>query len=62
VLWFAIVFPVNLELAKWISGPVPPDWASYRLRWESGHAINTLLQLIGFCALLWSVVRETERR
>jgi hypothetical protein len=61
LLWFAIVFPVNLELAGWVSGPVPSDWASFRLRWESGHAINTLLQLIGFCALLWSVVRETER-
>jgi hypothetical protein len=61
VLWFVIVLPVNFELANWVAGPVPPDWTSYRLRWESGHAINTALQLIGFCALLWSVVREKRR-
>jgi len=61
LLWFVIVLPVNFELANWMSGPVPPEWASYRLRWETGHAINTALQLIGYCALLWSVVRETER-
>jgi hypothetical protein len=61
LLWFVIVLPVNFELANWMSGPVPPEWASYRLRWETGHAINTALQLIGYCALLWSVVRETGR-
>jgi hypothetical protein len=61
-LWFAIVFPVNLELATWVNGPVPADWTRYRLRWETGHAINTALQLIGFCALLWSALRETSPR
>jgi hypothetical protein len=60
LLWFAIVLPVNFELANWVRGSVPLDWASYRLRWESGHAINTVLQLIGFCALVLSVLRETR--
>lgn len=60
-LFFVIIFPVNLELARWVTGPVPPDWAHYRLRWESGHAINTAIELIGFCALLWSVLLDAPR-
>ena len=56
VLWVAIVLPANFELARWLGGSVPADWADTRLRWESGHAIGTALQFAGFCALLWSVL------
>jgi hypothetical protein len=54
-LWWTVVFPVNVELAKWVNGPVPADWLQWRARWEWGHAFNTLLQLIGFAALIWSI-------
>jgi hypothetical protein len=30
VLWWVLVYPVNVELAKWVNGPVPSDWTSYR--------------------------------
>lgn len=26
VLWWVLVYPVNVELAKWVDGPVPADW------------------------------------
>lgn len=51
--WLAMVLPANLELAGWLTTPPPDDWASTRLQWETGHAINTVFQLVGFGALLW---------
>jgi len=42
VLWWIVVHPVNVELAKWVNGPVPSDWVRWRARWEWGHAFNTL--------------------
>jgi hypothetical protein len=62
LLWFAIVFPANLDLATWLTGPVPADWESVRMRWETGHAINTIVQLIGFSFLLLSVLADTPPR
>jgi len=59
--WWAMVFPVNVELAGWLDGPVPRDWAEYRLRWETGHAVNTLAQAIGLGLLYASVLLDTPR-
>ena len=61
VLWWVLVYPVNVELAKWVNGPVPADWTEYRARWEWGHAIIALVELIGFAALTWSVLADTPR-
>ena len=52
VLWWVLVYPVNVELAKWVNGPVPADWTDYRARWEWGHAIIALVELIGFARSL----------
>lgn len=60
-LWWAIVFPVNLQLAAWVSGPVPPDWAAWRLRWETGHAINAVLMIVGLGLLVWSLIRQVAK-
>jgi hypothetical protein len=57
--WWALVFPANLELADWLTGPVPADWASWRDRWEFGHATVAGLKAAGFVALVLSVVAET---
>jgi hypothetical protein len=62
VIWFAVVFPANLELARWLNGSVPPDWWATRLRWESGHAISAAFMFAGFCVLLRSVLIETPER
>src|SRR4026209_2542240 len=61
VLWGVLVYPVNVELAKWVNGPVPADWTDYRARWEWGHAIISVLELAGFAALAASVPTDTGR-
>jgi hypothetical protein len=61
VLWWVLVYPVNVELAKWVNGPVPADWTDYRTRWEWGHAIISVLELAGFAALVASVLADTGR-
>jgi len=58
-LWWVLVYPANVELAKWVNGPVPADWTEVRSRWECGHAIISLAELAGFAALIWSVLLDT---
>jgi len=58
-LWWVLVYPVNVELAKWVNGPVPSDWTAYRARWEWGHAIISFVELAGFAALIGSVLADT---
>ena len=58
LLWWVVVYPVNVELAKWVNGPVPDDWTAWRARWEWGHAVLALLELFGFAALVWSVLED----
>jgi hypothetical protein len=57
--WWGLVFPANLELANWVAGPVPADWARWRDRWEFGHAAVCVLKFAGFVALLGSALPET---
>jgi hypothetical protein len=52
ILWWIMVYPVNVELAEWVNGPVPDTWTTARSRWEWGQAANSLLQFLGFAALL----------
>jgi hypothetical protein len=61
VLWWVLVYPVNVELAKWVTGPVPEDWTAYRARWEWGHAAIALTELAGFAALIAAVLADTPR-
>ena len=61
LLWWVLIYPVNVELAKWVNGPVPSDWTTYRSRWEWGHAIIALVELLGFAALIASVLADTPR-
>ena len=61
LLWWVLVYPVNVELAKWVNGPVPSDWTTYRSRWEWGHATISLFELLGFAALIASILADTPR-
>lgn len=61
LLWWVLVYPVNVELAKWVNGPVPSDWMTYRSRWEWGHATISLFELLGFATLIASVLADTPR-
>ena len=54
--WWILVYPVNVELAKWVNGPVPDDWADWRALWEWGQAANGLAQFAGFAALIASLL------
>lgn len=58
-LWWVLVYPANVELAKWVNGPVPADWTETRARWEWGHATIALVELIGFAALIGAVLADT---
>jgi hypothetical protein len=59
--WLALVQPVNRPIAKTLArgGDVPGLWVVLRDRWEYGHATGFVLQLLGFAALLASVLVET---
>jgi hypothetical protein len=61
VLWWVLIYPVNVELAKWVDGPVPADWTDYRARWEWGHAIIAGVEFAGFAALVAAVLADTSR-
>jgi hypothetical protein len=51
-----LVYPVNVELAKWVNGPLPDNWMDWRAPWEWGQAANGLVQFVGFAALVASVM------
>ena len=61
ILFWTVIAPVNTEMAGWSGGNIPVDWSGWRLRWETGHLVNAVLQLTGFAALCWSVLEETPR-
>jgi hypothetical protein len=60
--WWILVYPVNVELAKWVNGPVPDDWADWRALWEWGEAANGLAQFAGFAALIASLLVTKAKR
>ncbi|HKH20463.1 MAG TPA: DUF1772 domain-containing protein [Gammaproteobacteria bacterium] len=63
-IWLTVVAPVNGEVTKALgSAPasVPAIWMRLRNRWEYGHAAGFVVQLIGVCMLLLSVLVETPK-
>jgi hypothetical protein len=65
VSWLTLVAPVNNQVAtalQFSPAGVPALWMQLRRRWEYGHAIGFVLQLLGLCALLISVLVDTSRR
>ena len=62
LIWWILVFPVNVELVKWVNGPVPDNWADWRSLWEWGQAANGLAQLVGFGALIASVLVKKAKQ
>lgn len=62
LVWWIFVYPVNVELAKWVNGPVPDNWADWRALWEWGQAANGLAQFVGFAALIASVLGKKAKR
>ena len=64
VSWLALVAPVNGAVAaahRATPTSVPALWMELRPRWEYGHAAGFAI-LVGFGALLVSILAETPRR
>ena len=64
VVWLSVVAPVNAEVAETLAAApasVPEVWMRLRNRWEYGHAAGFVIQVIGFGALLLSVLVETPQ-
>lgn len=62
--WLTLVAPVNSQIASALATApetVPGLWASLRSRWEYGHAVGFVLELLGYCALVVSVLVDTPR-
>lgn len=62
--WIALVVPVNslIATARDTSPEALPSlWTEMRARWEYGHAFGFVLQLLGFCALVLSVLIDTPQ-
>jgi hypothetical protein len=57
----ARVAPANAVLATWQPGPIPPDFAAIRDRWETGHMAVAALKLLGFMATALAVVASGRR-
>ena len=55
-LFWLLVNPVNEAFAGWTPAAVPADWTRLRDQWEFTHAARAGLFLMGFCALLASVL------
>lgn len=65
VSWLALVAPVNSQVAAALQsapGSVSQLWTRSRERWEYGHAIGFIIQLLGFSALVISIIIETPKR
>jgi hypothetical protein len=62
LVWLAVVAPVNQAIAETLRATpeaVPALWMQLRKRWEFGHAAGFVVQLIGFGALLMSLLVDT---
>lgn len=62
VTFFVLNAPANAAFASWTPATLPPDWPSYRLRWETGHALSFVFVLVAFIALLRAFVLEATGR
>jgi hypothetical protein len=63
-VWLTVVAPVNGEVRAALQvapATVPAVWTRLRTRWEYGHAAGFIVQLVGFGALVLSVVVETPK-
>lgn len=64
--WAVVVLPANTQIGMWPSAVVsgvaaaPADWMHWRDQWQYGQAGIFVLHLIGFCALLRSVLVELK--
>jgi hypothetical protein len=60
LIWVIFVLPANAPLNEWqASSVVPADWTQWRDQWQYGQLASFVCDLIAYCVVLFSVVRET---
>lgn len=55
-VWLSVVAPANARMAGWLPGPLPEDFASVQLRWETGHMVMAGLKLAGFLLMVAAIL------
>jgi hypothetical protein len=58
LVWWIVIFPVNVELTYWAGGAVPSNWGRIRIRWETAQGAIAIIQLVAFAALVGSVLAD----
>ncbi|MFN3511659.1 MAG: hypothetical protein ACK41C_01330 [Phenylobacterium sp.] len=61
-VWLSVVAPANSVLATWKPGPIPPDFAIVRNRWETGHIVIATIKIAAFSALALAVAWPSSPR
>jgi hypothetical protein len=60
VVWALVVLPANMPLNAWASsGTMPADWMRWRDQWQYGQLASFVCDVLGYCFVLFSVIRET---
>ena len=57
-IWLGFIAPINRVFATWTPETAPADWATYRDRWETWHAVIAALKLGAFVSLALAAVRR----
>jgi hypothetical protein len=60
VIFFLLIEPVNIVFEQATPQSLPENWMQLRTQWEYAHVTNFVLSLLGFSALLISVLVETS--
>jgi Domain of unknown function (DUF1772) len=51
--------PINDLVASWTPSTLPPDWTSYRDRWDTVHTVSAGLAMVALITLLVATLRDT---
>jgi hypothetical protein len=51
-IWAFWINPINQTINTWTDESLPPDWAKFRDRWHTLHAVRLILSLLGLSALI----------
>lgn len=55
VVFWTFTFPANQATGNWTT--LPENWTALRSQWEYSHAASAVLNLVGFVAVVLSVLR-----
>ena len=59
-IWATLINPINRRTLLWTADALPPKWADVRDRWHALHAARLIVALIGFSALLLSMLDDAS--